>query len=147
MNYLLPQANDLEKVIDVFLYVGNAQNHDLESISKFCKFKPRQADYYLSACYFLDLVDSGGNQTNEAKQAILHGIQPKRFVYSKIVSHKYLSKIISILLIIKDDNAAYDCAMQIVAEDGTCHGSTAKRRADVMFKWCKTVVEFIKNNK
>lgn len=147
MKYSLPQANDLEKVISVFLYVGNAQNHDDESIAKFCKFDARQSKYYLAACYFLDLVDSDGNQTEEAKLAIENNIAAKRFVYGKIVSHKLLSRIIAQLIIHKDESAAYKVAEQIVVEDGKYHGSTAERRADVMFKWCKIVVEFIKSNK
>lgn len=147
MKYTLPQANDLDKVISVFLYVGNAQNHDDESIAKFCKFDARQSKYYLAACYFLGLVDSEGNQTEESKDAMANNIAPKRYVYGKIVSHKDLSRIVAQLIIHKDEDAAYKCAETIVVEDGKYHGSTAERRADVMFKWCKIVVDFIKNNK
>ena len=57
MKKLLPQANDLEKVINVFVYTLSKSNCTKQDIADFCQFDIRQADYYLGACHYLNLLD------------------------------------------------------------------------------------------
>ena len=52
MKKLLPQANSLDTVIKVFVYVASKQSCTQSDIADFCSFEPRQAAYYLNACYY-----------------------------------------------------------------------------------------------
>ena len=56
MKKLLPQANDLDKVIDVLTYIHYHPGCSYADIADYMGFAERQAKYYTDACVYLDLV-------------------------------------------------------------------------------------------
>ena len=56
-----PQANDLDKIIDLVSYIGNEEKSKFE-IAEYFEFDERQGDYYANAgCYigFLERNNDG----------------------------------------------------------------------------------------
>ena len=59
MKKILPQANDLDKVIDVLTFIHYHPGCSYAEIADYIGFAERQAKYYADACVYLDLVVDG----------------------------------------------------------------------------------------
>lgn len=58
MKKILIQANNLDRVIDIFMYIYLHQGCSKQDIADYCSFSLRQVDYYVNACKYLDLLNS-----------------------------------------------------------------------------------------
>jgi len=144
MEKLIPQANDLGKVIKVFLYVGIKEDSNLEDIAQYLQFEVRQASYYLNACYYLGLVDAKG-KLSELGRSILDREDVYTAVYEVIITHPLISKIFAKLVLYpeltKDRVQKYAYSLVNKAEPNYSE-SVKIRRANCLTGWC---IEIKKN--
>ena len=93
MKRLLPQANNLSTVIDVFIFISSMKNWNINDVADFCKFNVRQSSYYINACYYLGLTEKDGKISDEGKAIISNPSSIKERVYEKVISDQLISKI------------------------------------------------------
>ena len=66
MGKILIQANNLDMVIDTFMYIYMHPGCNKQDLADYCGFTLRQADYYTNACKYLDLINNDWSPTNLA---------------------------------------------------------------------------------
>lgn len=63
-----PQADDFEKIVKIINIDDPSRYNDKLSMSRFLDdISPRQVQYYLSACMYLNLINSNKGLTEEGK--------------------------------------------------------------------------------
>lgn len=141
---LLPQANSLDTVIRVFVYISVMDGCSLDDIAGFCNFEQRQASYYLNACYYLDLVDETGNITPFGQSIIDNYEFPQPAIYERIINDDVIGKIFSHMLVFpKDDQNRY--AIEYLTPLFPEYGDAViKRRASTLRSWCEDILKAIK---
>lgn len=141
MKKLLPQANSLETVIKVFIYVGSLGESNLEDIASFCNFEPRQASYYLNACYYLDLVDDKGNITDFGRKVLADDLHMEKAIYERIVTDAIIGKVFAHMLLFPLDDIdvfTFELVKGLYPEYSE---AVQKRRASTLISWCKEIHE------
>ena len=63
MGKILIQANNLDTVIDTFMYIYMHPGCTKQELADYCGFTLRQADYYTNACKYLDLINDDWSKT------------------------------------------------------------------------------------
>lgn len=140
---ILPQANTLSTVIKVFIYSSNKLNCTKENIASFCGFDPRQADYYLGACYYLDLVDEDGKATELGKDILKDPSQITERVYQVIISNDFISKIFAHRLFHTHEESK-EYGRNLVIETYPQYGVSVRfRRSDAILGWCEEIIDYI----
>lgn len=144
MKKLLPQANSLETVIRVFIYVDTLGSSSVDDIAKFIGFEPRQASYYLNACYYLDLVDSDGQVTDFGHDIASDPVNLENRIYERIITDSLIGKIFAHMLLFPKE-PELDYAKDIVYEQyGSQYGDAViARRASTLVSWCKEVLSHL----
>ncbi len=142
MRKLLPQANNLDTLIKVFIYFGNKNECSIQDIADFIGFEPRQAQYYLSACIYLDLIDEEQKLTKFGKSLFDEPSEIKNKIYERIISDEVIGKIFAHALLFDDDLKQYSCK---VIKDFYPNYSTAviERRASTLKNWCEKIIRDI----
>lgn len=140
MKRLLPQANNLDTVVKVFVYACNKVNCTQQDIAKFCGFKPRQAAYYLNACYYLGLLDENGNPNELSEDILKNPSQVKLRVYEQIINAPLIGEIFAhMLLFPEDDNKAF--AVRWIEKTYPEYGEAViNRRASTLLNWCEEIL-------
>ena len=143
MKKLLPQANNLDTLIRVFVYVSIMDGCSLADIASFCNFEQRQASYYLNACYYLDLVDEHGKITDFGHLIIDKYDVPQPAIYERIITDDIIGKIFShMLLFPNDDQSLY--AINLLTPLYPEYGDAViKRRASTLKSWCEEIIKTI----
>ena len=140
MRRLLPQANNLDTVVKVFVYACNKINCTQNDIATFCGFEPRQAAYYLSACYYLDLIDEKGHISELGTDLLKDSEHVKLRVYELIINDSIIGEIFSHLFIFpNDDNKAF--AVSWLKKNYPDYSDAViKRRASTLLNWCEEIM-------
>lgn len=86
MKKILPQANNLNTLIKVFIYYSNKKECSLQDIADFCNFEIRQASYYLNACVFLGLIDEDNKLSQIGKEIITDVSTIRQSIYIRIIT-------------------------------------------------------------
>lgn len=147
MNKLLPQANNLRLLIDVFIYASSASNWTLKDIADFCKFDSRQSSYYLNACVYLDLFNSDLSLSNTGKTIVKDPSKIRERIYEIIISDTLISKIFAKQLIEGIDSAK-KYAISIISEEYPDYSITViKRRTSTILNWCVEIEKYSKSSK
>lgn len=148
MAKLLIQANDLDKVIDIFKYVYLHPGCGKQTLADYCGITLRQVDYYVNACEYLDLLNDDMSATSLAIDIFtINPVEVTERVYERIISDKMIGKIFSRLLLLPDDDiVAYS---NKIARDFFPGYSVAvyKRRSDNIVKWCRKIINYAIKNK
>ena len=139
MKKLLPQANNLDTLIKVFIYFGNKENCTINDIANFIGFEPRQAQYYLSACIYLDLIDETPKLTVFGKSLFNEPSLIKDKIYERIISDEIIGKIFAHLLLFNDDIKDYSCNV-IRHYYPEYSDAVIERRASTLNNWCERVI-------
>ena len=147
MKKLLPQANSLTRVIDVFIYYGCRKNCTIQDIANFCKFEPRQAQYYLNAAVYLDLLSDNLDLTDFGKRIIENGSDIRRVVYERIISDEIIGKIFAHMVLFPQEDSKEYCIDYISSLFPEYGEAVIQRRLSTLVSWCKEVTEFIFNNR
>ena len=138
MKKLLPQANNLDTVIKVFIYFGNKDNCTIQDIANFIDFEPRQAQYYLSACIYLDLIDETPKLTYFGKSLFDDPSLIKDKSYERIISDEIIGKIFAHLLLFNVDIKDYSFKI-IKMYYPDYSDAVIERRASTIKNWCEVI--------
>lgn len=142
MKKLLPQANNLDTLIKVFIYFGNKDDCTIQDIADFIGFEPRQAQYYLSACIYLDLIDETPKLTEFGESLFDKPSSIKNKIYERIISDEIIGKIFAHMLLFAADIKVYACEIiKLYYHDYS--DAVIERRASTLINWCKEVLGFI----
>ena len=140
MKRLLPQANNLDTLVKVFVYACNKVNCTQQDIANFCGFEPRQAAYYLNACYYLGLLDENGDKNKLSEDILKNPSQVKLRVYEQIINDQLIGEIFThMLLFPEDDNKAF--AFKWIEKAYPEYSeAVVKRRASTILNWCEEIL-------
>ena len=92
MKKLLPQANSLDVLIETFKYCVEHPIYTKDDLAKHIGYQPRQVDYYLNACYYLDILDVTGRPTDYSLQLYSLGEQLRLGIYERILNDSLIGK-------------------------------------------------------
>ncbi len=143
MGKLLIQANNLDMVIDVFMYIYHHQGCNKKDIADYCGFTLRQVDYYTNACKYLDLLNNDWTPTLLAKDIFeKNPAEVTERVYKRIVEDELIGQIYRRMIESPEENIS-EFAKELVMEyyPGLSK-AVYDRRSDNMIKWCKKIISY-----
>lgn len=143
MKKILIQANNLEMVIDVFMFIYHHQGCSKQDIAEYCGFSMRQVDYYTNACKYLDLIDSSWGPTGLAKDIFENNpAEVTERVYKRIIEDDLIGQIYSKMAGSSiEDVSAF--AKQLVMDYYPGYSEAVYvRRSDNLVKWCKIIMSY-----
>ena len=146
MHKILIQANNLDTVIDIFMYLYLHPNSKKEDLADYFDITLRQVDYYINACRYLGLVDDELHTTPLAKDIFQnYPAEITEMVYTLVISDEVMSKVFSRLLMFPNmDHSEY--AKNLVKNYFPGYSETVyTRRSDNIIKWCKKIIDYIKH--
>lgn len=143
MTKLLPQANTLDTVIKTFVYASNKENCTMQDISVFCGFTDRQANYYASACHYLDLLD-GNMKPTELGKSFLEDMTTVRVkIYELVINDTLIGHIFHFMLLYPKD--AIRLSREWVAAHYPEYGTAViERRTQCLMGWCQEIIDYIR---
>lgn len=140
-----PQANDLDKVIDIIM--NWSQGHiTYDSIAKFFEFDIRQAYYYVDAAGYLGLLEKGQNVgqfklTTEGKRLANFPTRGRRneFLFRQMIQKPAFHEIFSVFCSVglNVELVSKETIITIIQKHtvNKCSDVTANRRASTVRKW------------
>ncbi len=139
----VPQANDLNKVIDLLKFLEN-RSADKFEIAEYFEFNDRQGDYYGNAASYIGLVRKEGAffqlTTNGKKIINIKNRNDRNIqVIKSILETKLFNDLLRLYL--KEDNKISD--MQIIdriAQEGLT-GRTPSRRSGSVKSWLNWIID------
>ncbi len=143
MKKLLPQANDLDKVIDTFMYIYLHPNCNKQNLADYYGFTLRQVDYYTNACKYLDLINENWEPT-ELADDIFHNnsAEVTECVYQRIIEDKLIGQIFKKIKT-EPEKSHSDFAKELVKEYFPGYSEAVyDRRSDNIIKWCKKILSY-----
>lgn len=144
MKKLLPQANSLDVIIETFKYCVEHPSFKKSDLAEHIGYEPRQADYYLNACIYLDLLDSDGKATNYSMELYNLKEQLRLGVYERILNDPLIGRIFTHYLVFTSEGLK-DFAYQEVASVYPEYGDAViKRRVSTILSWCEEIMTFVK---
>ncbi len=147
MKRLLPQANSLTRVIDVFIYYGCRKNCSIQDVASFCQFEPRQAQYYLNAAVYLDLLNEDLQITDFGRKLLDDSSDIRRVIYERIISDDVIGKIFAHMLLYPQEDPKVFGSLYISSLFPEYGDAVIQRRLSTLVSWCKEILDYIFNNK
>ncbi len=145
MKKILPQANDLDKVIDVMTYIYYHPNSSYQQIADFIGFTARQAKYYADACIYLDLVKPDLKPTAICEDIFLNTPQYiTERVYERIITDDLMGQVFARAYVMPEsdlDTLAKDLVTYYHPE--VASSSTFERRTHNILLWCKRIINYM----
>lgn len=143
MKKLFIQANNLDTVIDVFMYIYLHGKPSKQEIADYCGFSLRQVDYYTNACKYLDLLNADWSPTELARDIFEHSsAEITERVYQRIIEDDFIGKIYSQINEPIDDVKHYALSLSRQIFPGYSE-AVYERRADNMVKWCVKIHSYL----
>ena len=140
MKKLLPQANSLDTVIRVFVYASNKKDCTIGDIAEFCSFEPRQASYYINACYYLGLVDEHGIPTSLGRDIMNNLDEIWQRIFWLIIKDEIIGEIFDYMLVFPNKDAR-EYAVQFLSEKYPEYSpAVINRRAGTILNWCEEIL-------
>lgn len=145
MGKILIQANNLNMVIDVFMYIFQHPTCTKQELAQYCGFTLRQADYYTNACKYLDLINDDWSATELAKDIFeSNPAEVTERVYRRITEDEMIGQFYQKMINYPDLNIS-EFAKDIVMDYYPGFSDAVyDRRSDNMVKWCKKVINYNK---
>ena len=142
MGKILIQANNLDMVIDTFMYIYMHPDCTKQELADYCGFTLRQADYYTNACKYLDLINDDWSKTPLAIDIFTNNpAEITERVYARIISDELMGQIFARLYVLPNEDIS-DYAMEITKDFYPGYSETVyERRSDNIVKWCKRIIE------
>jgi hypothetical protein len=144
MKKLLPQANDLEKVINVFVYTLSKSNCTKQDIADFCQFDIRQADYYLGACHYLNLLDNNMQATEIGEEIFKSRKNIKEKVYRQVILNPFIGHIFAFRLFANHEESKEFAHELAYNEYPNYSLSVLHRRSESLLGWCEEIIDYLK---
>lgn len=139
---LIPQANDLDKVIELVFKVHEGKNNYRDIASHF-EFDERQSSYYREAAEALGLVASSGGKyhiTDTGTELVQLPADKRNIFFSELLSDFNLVKNSLDILKSKGELKQADIE-QLIASNSNLTGSTIPRRAGSLISWLKWMAD------
>ncbi len=137
MAKILIQANNLDTVVDVFMYIYLHQGCKKQDIADYCGFSLRQVDYYTNACRYLDLVKQDRSPSQLAKDIFENSpAEITDRVYLRIIEDEVIGQIYKRIMATPDEYPSKFAKDLVIEHFPGYSDAVYNRRSDNMIKWC-----------
>ena len=145
MKKLLPQANDLDKVIDVLTYIHYHPGCSYADIANYIGFAERQAKYYADACVYLDLVVEDRKPSVVCEDIFKNNPQNvTERVYERIITDELMGQVFARAYVLPDsDLDAFSQELVSYYHPEIASSSTFERRTHNIVLWCKRIINYM----
>lgn len=145
MKNILPQANDLDKVIDVLTFIYYHPGCSYTEIADYIGFAERQAKYYADACVYLDLVVDGRKPSVVCEDIFKNTPQNvTERVYEKIITDDLMGQVFARTYVMPDsDLDAFAKELVSYYHPEIASSSTFERRTHNIVLWCKRIINYM----
>lgn len=144
MKKILIQANNLDTVIDVFMYIYLHPGCKKQAVADYCGFSLRQVDYYTNACKYLGLINYDWSATDFAKDIFEnHKFDITQQVYQRIINDELIGQVYKKMQEIPEDELRTFAKELVITNYPGFSEAVYDRRSNNMIKWCKKII----NNK
>ena len=142
MGKILIQANNLDTVIDTFMYIYMHPGCTKQELADYCGFTLRQADYYTNACKYLDLINDDWSKTSLAIDIFTNNpAEISERVYARIISDELMGQIFARVYVLpNEDPSAFAIELTKNYYPGYSE-AVYERRSDNIVKWCRKIIE------
>lgn len=144
MKKLLPQANSLDVIIETFKYCVEHPIYTKDDLAKHIGYQPRQVDYYLNACYYLDILDVNGRPTDYSRQLYGLGEQLRLGIYERILNDCLIGKIFTHYLVFPVTEIKSFAFREVSILYPDYKEAVIKRRVSTILSWCEEIMTFVK---
>lgn len=137
---LVPQANDLDKVLELVFKVNEGMNH-YQTVAQHFGFDERQSSYYREAAEALGLVVSEAGKytlTDTGKELVSLPTLQRHIYFAKLLADFHLIRE-SLSLIQSQKKLSKEDVEKIIASRSTLSGTTIGRRANSLWAWLKWI--------
>lgn len=144
MGKLLIQANNLDTVVDVFMYIYLHPRCKKQDIADYCGFSLRQVDYYTNACKYLDLINSDWSPTELAKDIFENSsAEVTDRIYQRIIEDEVIGQIYQRVEANPDEYPSEYAKNLIMGYYPGYSDAVYNRRSDNMIKWCIKIKKYL----
>lgn len=145
MKKLLPQANDLDKVIDVLTYIHYHPGCSYADIADYIGFAERQAKYYADACVYLDLVVEDMKPSAVCEDIFKNNPQNvTERVYERIITDELMGQVFARAYVLPDsDLDTFSQELVSYYHPEIASSSTFERRTHNIVLWCKRIINYM----
>ena len=145
MTKSLPQANDIDKVVDVITYVINNPGCSLDDIAEYIGFTYRQARYYYDACRYLDLIDTDCQPSGLAKDFFKKSPESiTECVYERIITDELMGQVFArAFLFPNSDIEKFSQELVSYYHAEIVSQTTFVRRAHIIVLWCNRIIKYV----
>lgn len=142
MGKILIQANNLDMVVDTFMYIYMHPDCTKQELADYCGFTLRQADYYTNACKYLDLINDDWSKTPLAVDIFTNNpAEISERVYARIISDELMGQIFARIYVLPNEDPS-TFALELTKEYYPGYSDAVyERRSDNIIKWCKRIIE------
>ena len=142
MGKILIQANNLDMVIDTFMYIYMHPGCSKQELADYCGFTLRQADYYTNACKYLDLINDDWSKTPLAIDIFSNNsAEISERVYARIISDELMGQIFARIYVLPNEDPS-PFALELTKEYYPGYSDAVyERRSDNIVKWCRRIIE------
>ena len=142
MGKILIQANNLDMVIDTFMYIYMHPECSKQQLADYCGFTLRQADYYTNACKYLDLINDDWSKTSLAIDIFTNNpAEISERVYARIISDELMGQIFARIYVLPNEDPS-TFALELTKEYYPGYSDAVyERRSDNIVKWCRRIIE------
>ena len=145
MRKILIQANNLDTVIDTFMYIYMHPGCTKQELADYCGFTLRQVDYYTNACKYLDLINNDWSPTDLAKDIFENNpAEVTERVYKRIAEDEMVGQIYQRMIEYPNSNIAEFAKELVMDYYPGFSDAVYDRRSDNMVKWCKKILNYNK---
>ena len=145
MGRILIQANNLDTVIDTFMYIYMHPGCTKQELADYCGFSLRQVDYYTNACKYLDLINNDWSPTDLAKDIFENNpAEVTERVYKRIAEDEMIGQIYQRMIEYPNSNIAEFAKELVMDYYPGFSDAVYDRRSDNMVKWCKKILNYNK---
>jgi len=145
MRKILIQANNLDTVIDTFMYIYMHPGCTKQELADYCGFSLRQVDYYTNACKYLDLINNDWSPTDLAKDIFENNpAEVTERVYKRIAEDEMIGQIYQRMIEYPNSNIAEFAKELVMDYYPGFSDAVYDRRSDNMVKWCKKILNYNK---
>ena len=139
---IVPQANDLDKVMELVFKVSEGMNNST-AIAEYFSFDKRQSSYYREAAEALGLIDREGSEyilTGAGRYLVSLQTQERNLYFSQILSNFTLIR--EGLSLLKQGNVLNKTKLEeLIQQHSILSGSTIPRRAHSLMSWYRWIAE------
>lgn len=142
MGKVLIQANNLDLVIDSFMYIYMHPGCSKQELADYCGFTLRQVDYYTNACKYLDLINDDWSKTPLAVDIFKNNpAEISERVYERIISDELIGQIFARIYVLPNEDPS-TFALELTKEYYPGYSDAVyERRSDNIVKWCRRIIE------